>query len=99
MIERVRACAATSPRATIYLYRPRGSAIAPTGYLGRTTIMEFLVMNDDAAPRWSCSTPAWANSRQLARDDGMRTMYEDGIVKALQGMTTIEEVLRVTEDA
>ena len=30
---------------------------------------------------------------------GMRTMYEDGIVKALAGETTIEEVLRVTEDA
>jgi len=29
----------------------------------------------------------------------MRTMYEDGIVKALAGLTTIEEVLRVTEDA
>ena len=30
---------------------PRGSALAPTGYLGRTTIMEFLVMNDESAPR------------------------------------------------
>jgi len=36
---------------------------------------------------------------QLARDAGMRTMYEDGIAKALAGVTTIEEVLRVTEDA
>jgi len=29
----------------------------------------------------------------------MRTMYEDGIIKAMMGETTIEEVLRVTEDA
>jgi general secretion pathway protein E len=29
----------------------------------------------------------------------MRTMYEDGIIKALRGQTTLEEVLRVTEDA
>ena len=36
---------------------------------------------------------------QIARQHGMRTMYEDGIVKALAGETTIEEVLRVTEDA
>ena len=36
---------------------------------------------------------------KLAREAGMRTMYEDGIGKALQGLTTIEEVLRVTEDA
>src|SRR3546814_10475927 len=34
------------PEGTIYLYRPVPSALTPTGYLGRTTIMEFLVMND-----------------------------------------------------
>jgi general secretion pathway protein E len=32
----------------------------------------------------------------LAREEGMRTMYEDGLVKSLMGVTTIEEVLRVT---
>ena len=31
-----------------------------------------------------------------ARKEGMRTMFEDGLVKSLQGQTTIEEVLRVT---
>ena len=36
---------------------------------------------------------------RAAREAGMRTMYEDGIAKALAGETTIEEVLRVTEDA
>jgi general secretion pathway protein E len=34
-----------------------------------------------------------------ARARGMRTMYEDGLAKALAGQTTIEEVLRVTEEA
>ena len=34
-----------------------------------------------------------------ARRLGMRTMYEDGLVKALQGVTTIEEVLRVTQES
>jgi general secretion pathway protein E len=33
-----------------------------------------------------------------AREEGMRTMYEDGIAKALAGLTTIEEVLRVTQE-
>jgi general secretion pathway protein E len=28
----------------------------------------------------------------------MRTMYEDGLIKAMQGLTTIEEVLRVTQE-
>ncbi|GAB3348573.1 type II secretion system ATPase GspE [Lysobacter tyrosinilyticus] len=86
------------PHGDIYLYRPRGSAIAPTGYLGRTTIMEFLVMNDELR-RAVMRHAGMGEIEQIARQAGMRTMYEDGIVKALAGETTIEEVLRVTEDA
>jgi len=86
------------PQGEIFLYRPRGSALAPTGYLGRTTIMEFLVMND-ALRRAVMRHAGMGELEQLARDAGMRTMYEDGIAKALAGVTTIEEVLRVTEDA
>lgn len=86
------------PQGEISLYRPRASAIAPTGYLGRTTIMEFLVMNDELR-RAVMRHAGMGELEQLARDAGMRTMYEDGIVKALSGETTIEEVLRVTEDA
>ncbi|MCJ0825652.1 type II secretion system ATPase GspE [Luteimonas sp. 50] len=86
------------PQGEIFLYRPRGSALAPTGYLGRTTIMEFLVM-DDALRRAVMRHAGMGELEQLARDAGMRTMYEDGIAKALAGTTTIEEVLRVTEDA
>nr|WP_233348237.1 type II secretion system ATPase GspE [Luteimonas sp. MC1572] len=86
------------PDGEIFLYRPRASAIAPTGYLGRTTIMEFLVMND-ALRRAVMRHAGMGEIEQLAREGGMRTMYEDGIIKAMAGMTTIEEVLRVTEDA
>nr|WP_220486669.1 type II secretion system ATPase GspE [Luteimonas sp. MC1782] len=86
------------PEGEIFLYRPRASAIAPTGYLGRTTIMEFLVMND-ALRRAVMRHAGMGEIEQLAREGGMRTMYEDGIIKAMAGMTTIEEVLRVTEDA
>ena len=86
------------PQGDIFLYRPRASAVAPTGYLGRTTIMEFLVMNDGLR-RAVMRHAGMGELEQLARDSGMRTMYEDGIVKALSGETTIEEVLRVTEDA
>jgi len=86
------------PQGDIHLYRPRGSAIAPTGYLGRTTIMEFLVM-DDELRRAVMRHAGMGELEQLAKQAGMRTMYEDGIAKALAGLTTIEEVLRVTEDA
>jgi general secretion pathway protein E len=86
------------PDGEIFLYRPRGSALAPTGYLGRTTIVEFLVMNDELR-RAVMRHAGMGELEQLARQAGMRTMYEDGIAKALAGVTTIEEVLRVTEDA
>jgi general secretion pathway protein E len=86
------------PEGEIFLYRPRGSAIAPTGYLGRTTILEFLVMNDDLR-RAVMRHAGMGEIEQIARRHGMRTMYEDGIAKAVAGVTTIEEVLRVTEDA
>jgi len=86
------------PNGEIFLYRARPSALAPTGYLGRTTIMEFLVM-DDELRRAVMRHAGMGELEQLARNAGMRTMYEDGIAKAMQGETTIEEVLRVTEDA
>ena len=86
------------PEGEIALYRPKPSALAPTGYLGRTTIVEFLVM-DDELRRAVMRHAGMGEIERLARDAGMRTMYEDGILKALRGETTIEEVLRVTEDA
>ncbi len=86
------------PEGEIRLYRPRASAIAPTGYLGRTTIVEFLVMNDELR-RAVMRHAGMGELERIARDAGMQTMYEDGIRKALAGETTIEEVLRVTEDA
>src|SRR5690606_21762808 len=86
------------PDGEVFLYRARGSTIAPTGYLGRTTIMEFLVMNDELR-RAVMRHAGMGEIEQLARQNGMRTMYEDGLAKALAGVTTIEEVLRVTEEA
>lgn len=86
------------PEGEVHLYRPMPSPVSPTGYLGRTTIMEFLVMNDELR-RAVMRHAGMGELEQIARQHGMRTMYEDGIAKALRGETTIEEVLRVTEDA
>ena len=86
------------PQGDIHLYRAQPSAQAPTGYLGRTTIVEFLVM-DDSLRNAVMRKAGMGEIEQLARKAGMRTMYEDGIAKALRGQTTLEEVLRVTEDA
>lgn len=86
------------PDGEIHLYRPVPSEAAPTGYQGRTTIMEFMVI-DDALRAAVMRHAGMGEIERLARDAGMRTMFEDGIAKALAGMTTLEEVLRVTEDA
>ena len=79
----------------VTLYKPGSSAANPTGYFGRTTIMEFLVMSD-ALRRLIMQHAGMGEIEEQARKEGMRTMFEDGLVKSLQGHTTIEEVLRVT---
>src|SRR5690606_34636288 len=81
------------PHGDIFLYRPRPSALSPTGYLGRTTILEFLVM-DDELRRAVMRHAGMGEIKWLARAAGMRTMYEDGIDKARAGETSIDEVLR-----
>jgi general secretion pathway protein E len=85
------------PDGNVYLYRPMPSTITTTGYHGRTTIMEFLVMTDPIR-RLVMQHGDMGKIEEQARQEGMRTMYEDGLVKALGGTTTIEEVLRVTQE-
>jgi general secretion pathway protein E len=86
------------PEGEIFLFKPGASEAAPTGYQGRTTIVEFLVM-DDALRGAVMRKAGMGEIERIARASGMRTMYEDGLLKALRGETTLEEVLRVTEDA
>ncbi len=79
------------------LYRGKGcDACLGKGYLGRTAIFELLVVDD--AVRQSISLRADAmRIRNAAVSQGMRTLRADGLEKALQGVTTVEEVLRVTQ--
>ncbi len=66
-----------------------------TGFLGRTTISELLVVTDAVRERMlESGTEAAVHAAALA--SGMVTMFDDGLAKALRGETTIEEVLRVT---
>ncbi len=86
------------PDGKIQLYKPVASALTASGYLGRTTIMEFLVMSDPIR-RLVMQHADMGKLEEQARAEGMRTMYEDGLVKSLHGQTTIEEVLRVTSES
>jgi general secretion pathway protein E len=83
----------------ITLHHPRGCpACANTGYTGRISILEMLAITD---PLRSL-VMKHANSgevRDEAIREGMVTMYEDGLRKAVKGTTTFEEVVRVTRES
>ncbi|MCL1857399.1 MAG: Flp pilus assembly complex ATPase component TadA [Kiritimatiellaeota bacterium] len=65
------------------------------GYKGRKGIFEIFRLNE-AIERMIFNREGVRELRQAARENGMRTLREDGIRKVLSGMTTIEEVLRIT---
>gem|GEM_PF-27420 len=68
-----------------------------TGYMGRVCILEVLLMTDTV--RSLVMKHAISGEiKEQAIADGMTTMYEDGLRKALAGVTTIEEVLRATRE-
>jgi general secretion pathway protein E len=68
-----------------------------TGYSGRVSIVELLVMSD-AIRSMVMRHVTSGEVRQQAIAEGMQTMYENGLSKAVAGITTIEEVLRVTRE-
>ncbi|PPK72500.1 type II secretion system protein E (GspE) [Methylobacter tundripaludum] len=88
-----------APEGDIVLYKPVGCpSCGGLGYRGRLAIIEFLQMTDPLRKLIMAHEEAGAIQR-LAIEEGMTTMYENGLVKALQGITTLEEVLRVTSEA
>jgi general secretion pathway protein E len=81
------------------LFAPRGcSECRQTGYRGRMSVLEFLVVDDRMRQLIKQRADAQA-MQQAAIAGGMRTMYQDGILKACRGLTSIEEVLRVSRGA
>ena len=68
-----------------------------TGYRGRLGIYEMLTVTPELTPLILERADAGA-IRRAARAQGMRTMVEDGIRKAIRGLTTLEEVARESVD-
>ena len=65
-----------------------------TGYRGRTVISEIMLLS----PRIQKAIMERADAsliREIAREEGMQTMLEDGVQRAINGVTTLEEVARV----
>jgi len=80
------------------LHRGKGCAhCRGTGYSGRLGIYELLLLDDDLRDLIA-TRPSVTDLRRLCQEKGMVSLREDGLRKLRAGTTTIEEVLRVTED-
>ena len=80
----------------VKVYRGKGcSACSQTGFKGRCGIYELLVIDDSIRELILKKTTAQAICDQ-GRKKGMRTLREDGWDKVIKGVTTVEEILRVT---
>lgn len=79
------------------LYKGKGcEACGNTGYHGRTAIFEMIAVTP-ALKALILKNPATTEIWQLARQEGAHNLFEDGIEKVKQGVTTIDELLRVAQ--
>jgi type II secretory ATPase GspE/PulE/Tfp pilus assembly ATPase PilB-like protein len=81
----------------VTLYKPGSSAQNPFGYSGQLAVREQLVMTPGVQELLKLPPNQLTTEmlEQKAVEEGMRTMLQDGIMKAIAGSTTIEEVYRV----
>ena len=95
------------PAAAAYLERRGGSVdrafrgagcdkCRQTGYKGRIGVYEFMELDDELRDMITGS-PLLTDLRRLARQKGMRGLLDDGTQKVAAGVTTIDEIMRVTE--
>ncbi len=81
------------------MYRGSGCAICHgTGYEGRIGLFEIFVVNEKVRDLIASKGIGADELRRVAKDQGMVAMFEDGLRKAAGGLTTIEELMRVTRD-
>jgi len=77
----------------VTLWKPRPSTDPTQGYKGRTGVYELLVVSESIQD--AIRTGAGVNTlRQMAREEGMQTLMDDGIRKVRAGLTSVQELLR-----
>ncbi|TAL21960.1 MAG: type II secretion system protein GspE [Nitrospirae bacterium] len=82
----------------ILLHRGKGcSECRFTGYLGREGLFELLVITEGIKRLIVEKAPA-SEIKTQAIKEGFRTMREEGLLKVVEGITTLEEVMRVTQE-
>jgi type II secretory ATPase GspE/PulE/Tfp pilus assembly ATPase PilB-like protein len=84
------------PNQSYNLYKGKGcNTCSNTGYRGRVGIFEFIKSSPDLQDLISKGEPTTKDIAELAKKQGFKSMFEDGIEKVKAGMTTIEELVRV----
>ncbi len=84
---------------SITFYKPRGcTECRGVGYKGREAIFEILEIDDEIKDLIVSRAPA-ARVREVAEKQGFRTLRDAGIAKVIQGKTSLEIVMKVTQDA
>ena len=84
------------PREIEYLYRSKGcTKCHNTGYKGRLGIFEIMTINEEIE-KLILEMAGESDIMRAALEDGMITMTQDGILKAVEGITSMEEVWRIT---
>ncbi len=85
------------PNPVLTLYKGKGCKVCHnTGYAGRLGVFEVLEVTKDIRELIAGKSDSEAIN-QKAIDEGMNSMLDDGLEKVIKGLTTIEEVLRVTK--
>jgi len=88
----------STTKKTLEIFEPKGCKKCRfEGYSGRIAVFEVLEMTDELA-EIILREPSEAKIFEEAKRQGMITMKQDGIIKVLDGITSIEEVLRVAEE-
>ncbi|MBR0540673.1 MAG: Flp pilus assembly complex ATPase component TadA [Clostridia bacterium] len=83
------------PQEEFTLYRPKGCITCNnTGYKGREAVFEFLTVTEEMK-RLILDRATVSEVKELAMKQGMYTLKQEGIYKAMRGRTSLEEVLRV----
>ncbi len=78
-------------------YKGRGCEMCNrTGYKGRTGIFELMIMSPRLRELAFNEAPT-SEIRRVAAEEGMKTLFQDGLQKVLKGMTTLEELFRVAK--
>lgn len=84
------------PGVVPHIYREKGcNACGGSGYKGRLGLHELLVMNDDIR-QFITAEPNLNELKAAARKSGTRSLQTDGMMKVFKGLTSINEVIRVT---